>query len=200
MKRTTKGAIAVGAATLLLLGGGGTFALWNDSATLNAGTVESGHLTVDTAFAAGVWKDANNVTFNPLTDLAVPGDVLTYTTTVEIDAEGKNLEFTAFIDPDTLDDALDSGWVFNDDVDIAIADGTGTFAAPVDADGVDYNPTALPASFQLFKPLTAGTGTLTLSFSLTFGDDLGAGTDNANLDNFATLSALAVTIQQVFEK
>jgi len=58
MNRNAKGAIAVGAATLLLLGGGGTFALWNNSATVSAGTVESGHLTIDTSATTDQWYDA----------------------------------------------------------------------------------------------------------------------------------------------
>jgi len=60
MNRNAKGAIAVGAATLLLLGGGGTFALWNTSSTVEAGTVESGHLTLDTAATTDQWYNAAN--------------------------------------------------------------------------------------------------------------------------------------------
>ena len=56
MNRNAKGAIAVGAATLLLLGGGGTFALWNASQQVAAGTVLSGELSLTNGTAAG-WYD-----------------------------------------------------------------------------------------------------------------------------------------------
>ncbi|HWK21120.1 MAG TPA: alternate-type signal peptide domain-containing protein [Microbacteriaceae bacterium] len=56
MNRNAKGAIAVGAATLLLLGGGGTFALWNASQEVAAGTVISGELSLVQGVEDG-WYD-----------------------------------------------------------------------------------------------------------------------------------------------
>lgn len=95
MKKVMKAAIAAGAASALLLGGAGTYALWNDSEPINAGTVTTGHLTLD-ATAAGVWTDesadAANTTFNPATDRLVPGDVVQYEQIVTVSAEGKNLK------------------------------------------------------------------------------------------------------------
>jgi len=58
MKKSVKGGIALGAGLLLLLGGGGTFALWNVTANVSAGTVETGHLTIDTAATTDQWYDA----------------------------------------------------------------------------------------------------------------------------------------------
>ncbi|PYI37601.1 hypothetical protein CVS30_14465 [Arthrobacter psychrolactophilus] len=95
MKKVMKAAIAAGAASALLLGGAGTYALWNGTDDINAGTVTTGHLTLD-ATAAGVWSDAStdaaNTTFNPATDRLVPGDTVTFEQTVSISAEGKNLK------------------------------------------------------------------------------------------------------------
>lgn len=51
MNKATKGAVAAGAAGILLLGGAGTFALWEDNASITGGTVSTGHL--DLAVAAG---------------------------------------------------------------------------------------------------------------------------------------------------
>jgi len=56
MNKNAKGAIAIGAAVLLLLGGGGTFALWNASIDSAAGQVVSGELSLEeTAGATSGW-------------------------------------------------------------------------------------------------------------------------------------------------
>lgn len=96
MKKVTKAAIAAGAAGALLLGGAGTMALWTASTDVDAGTVTTGHLTMDATGAAGVWADASadaaSTTFDPATDHLVPGDTVTFTQTVSIGADGKNLK------------------------------------------------------------------------------------------------------------
>ena len=95
MKKVMKAAIAAGAASALLLGGAGSYALWKGTGDINAGTVTTGHLTLD-ATAAGVWADAStdaaNAVFNPVTDRLVPGDKVTYKKLVKVSAEGKNLK------------------------------------------------------------------------------------------------------------
>ena len=77
MKKITKGAIALGAAALLLAGGAGTMAAWSDEASLGGGEVTAGHLRITEA-AAGAWTWADGETFDPATDLIVPGDVVEY--------------------------------------------------------------------------------------------------------------------------
>jgi len=62
MNKNLKGAIAVGAATILLLGGGGTLAVWNSSVNVAAGTISSGDLLLTMSEdAEGHWYryDAN---------------------------------------------------------------------------------------------------------------------------------------------
>lgn len=92
MNKATKGALAAGAAGILLLGGAGTFALWEDSAGITGGTVSSGDL--DLAMAAGTW--AQTATPGTAIDIntfdIVPGDSLTYTTTITATATGDNLQ------------------------------------------------------------------------------------------------------------
>ena len=96
MNKLTKGTIAGAAGIVLLLGGAGTFALWNDSADISGGTVTSGTLYFDPV-TAGTWQDVSPdvtgapKTINPATFLTVPGDVLTYTSTVVVNATGTNL-------------------------------------------------------------------------------------------------------------
>ena len=95
MKKVTKATIAAAAAGVLLLGGAGTVALWSGTGDIDAGTVTTGHLTLD-ATVAGEWTDtsADAVTpdFNSATDHLVPGDTVAYEQTVTISADGKNLK------------------------------------------------------------------------------------------------------------
>lgn len=94
MNKQTKGAIAAGAAALLLAGGAGTMAAWNATTNVGGGTVNAGKLTL-TAGAAGTWTYADGTTpFNPLTDTIVPGDTVIYTGNVVVGAQGKNLHAT----------------------------------------------------------------------------------------------------------
>lgn len=100
MKKTTKGVIATGAAVMLLLGGGGTLAYWNDTANLGAAsTITAGTLTVTTpATPVPSWsiKHTSGAT-TPVANIAsvriVPGDQLIYTVPANITAQGQNLRF-----------------------------------------------------------------------------------------------------------
>src|SRR5205823_6097169 len=76
MHKIVTGAIAGAAGVALLLGGAGTFALWNASASTAASSVSSGSLTLS-ANNDGVWTDVTNgrsATINPASALMVPGN------------------------------------------------------------------------------------------------------------------------------
>ena len=92
MNKAMKGAIAAGAAGILLLGGAGTFAVWRDSATVDAGTVSTGQLSLSAADGTWTETDTPLVQIDPETFQIVPGDSLTYTTAVTVKAEGENLQ------------------------------------------------------------------------------------------------------------
>lgn len=104
MNRLTKGAVALTGAGVLLIGGAGTLAFWNDTATVAGGTVNSGQLkltdtTAGGSCAAAGWTlDSGEATanepFDPATDTLVPGDVLTKTCTYSINAVGNHLRAT----------------------------------------------------------------------------------------------------------
>ncbi|QBJ97351.1 alternate-type signal peptide domain-containing protein [Rhodococcus sp. ABRD24] len=100
MNKKTKGAIAAGAAALLLAGGAGSFALWSDSESLNGGTITAGTLTLSTQGTPS-WSDQNGP-IDIATFLAVPGDVLTYKTQAVIGATGDNLEAAITVDPTSI--------------------------------------------------------------------------------------------------
>ncbi|HWM34700.1 MAG TPA: alternate-type signal peptide domain-containing protein [Pseudolysinimonas sp.] len=92
MNKLVKGAIAGAAGIALLMGGAGSLALWNDSASITDASISSGQLSISAT--AGSW------TGNPA--LMVPGDTATYTSTVTITAKGTNLKSTLSIDPASI--------------------------------------------------------------------------------------------------
>ena len=93
----TKGAIVTAAGVMLLIGGGGTLAVWNVEQNAQAGTVASGDLNL--VAEAGVWTVAGPA--EPIdidTYQIVPGDTLTYTQNVDITLDGDNISATLSIE------------------------------------------------------------------------------------------------------
>lgn len=93
MKKTTAGLIA-GAAGILLLAGGSTYALWSDSATVAGGTIATGNL--DIAVGTASWNEISD----PEAIVAVPaigsykmvpGDILQLTQPVTITTSGDKM-------------------------------------------------------------------------------------------------------------
>lgn len=96
MKKTTKGAIAAGAAALLLAGGAGTFAAWtSDGGDTEGATVTTGRLAVEQVpgSAAWTWQTPARVgdPFVPASDTLVPGDEIRFTSDYLLDIEGTNI-------------------------------------------------------------------------------------------------------------
>lgn len=91
MKKSTKGAIAAGAAAVLLMGGAGSLAYWNATDTAGGGTINSGVLQL-TEPTGGVWT----LNTDPVADISsvviVPGDELEYNAEWTIAASGDNLQ------------------------------------------------------------------------------------------------------------
>ncbi|WP_170163253.1 alternate-type signal peptide domain-containing protein [Bogoriella caseilytica] len=115
----TKGAVAIGAGVVLLLGGAGTYALWSVTETLD-GAVATGDLNLELD-GAGTWE-MNGEAFDPATDHIVPGDTVTYTQALTVTAVGENLNARLSINEDAaivpggleqyfdIDLAVDTGW------------------------------------------------------------------------------------------
>ncbi|MGW9627519.1 alternate-type signal peptide domain-containing protein [Microbacterium sp. NPDC055521] len=101
MNKTTKGTIAVAAAIALLMGGAGTLAYWQDSATAAAATITTGKLDVEIPKGCE-WKVTNSgasATINKIADFRmVPGDTVTCTVGFSTLATGDNLQAKAEID------------------------------------------------------------------------------------------------------
>lgn len=127
MQKPLRGAIALGAAGLLLLGGAGTYALWSDSVTLDGGTINAGQLDLAVS-TAGAWADVSTGTPVPIDNIddfpIVPGDVLTYSLSATLQAEGDNLEATLEADPTSI--TADEGLA--DDITVTTAVSTGGVA------------------------------------------------------------------------
>jgi alternate signal-mediated exported protein len=92
MKRTTKGALAAGAAATLLLGGAGSLAYWTETVTVPGSTLESGHLAItgDTCATAGWTLDGGTPVVG--STRIVPGDQLTKDCEFVIEGEGDHLD------------------------------------------------------------------------------------------------------------
>lgn len=106
MNKQTKGAIAAGAAALLLAGGAGTMAAWNASTTVTGGTVNAGKLTLSTVSGSTGFKWVNGAkagqTYDPANDKIVPGDSVEYKAVVKVGASGTNLKATLVADASTI--------------------------------------------------------------------------------------------------
>lgn len=98
MNTFVKGSVAAGAGLVLLLAGGGTFALWNQTASVSDTSVASGKLTL--AATAGSWDT------NP--DLWVPTESYTYSTRLTVTATGTNLKAWLTLDDGSITGALDA--------------------------------------------------------------------------------------------
>jgi len=88
MKNTLKGSSAALAAAILLLGGAGSLAYWNDADSIAGATINSGQLELGTATDSGWVLDGGTAYTN---QKLVPGDTLTKTVTIDLVAKGQHL-------------------------------------------------------------------------------------------------------------
>lgn len=110
LNKMTKGAIVTAAGVMLLVGGGGTLALWNEEVNAAAGTVEAGDL--DLVTDPGVWTVEGQQA--PIEDIeayrVVPGDKLTYTQKVDVVLEGNNIAATlSVVNPNDVETGFING-------------------------------------------------------------------------------------------
>ena len=91
MKNSTliKGTAAVAVGAALLLGGGGTLASWNDTATATPGSIFSGNLDIEPG-AASWYVDGTRID-DISTYRVVPGDVLTFTQVLDVTLAGDKM-------------------------------------------------------------------------------------------------------------
>ncbi len=154
MNKATKGAIAAGAAAVLLLGGLGSYALWQDTETVTGGTINSGELNFDPVANTANWTETSvtpnaDLGTDPSTFLIVPGDVLEYSTQYTVNWAGDNLRAT--ITADFTDVAGD-------------ADLASKLLTQVSVNG----GTPLPNGSAVPLPLTTSPQTISVEVTITF--------------------------------
>jgi alternate signal-mediated exported protein len=96
MHKVSRGLLAAGAGSLLLLGGGGTLAYWGDADTVDGGTFDSGQLRLEvdaTNAGCGDWMldDGEGTEVYDTGDKIVPGDELKRDCAFTVKAEGEHL-------------------------------------------------------------------------------------------------------------
>jgi len=175
MNRLAKGAIATAAGGALLLGGAGTFALWNDALDHSVDqSITAGQLRfAETDPVDGGWYlDAAGSTALPDTFTMVPGDTVYFVGAVNLLAQGDNLSATLGMDPGSI--------VVSPDAD-AGADDLGITAEFLNGGEIEVRTGAgvLPHAFVLEVTWDAGT-------------DLGLQGQNATL----ALQGVTFTLQQ----
>lgn len=187
MNKLLKGSLAGAAGIALLLGGAGTFALWNSSADVAGGTITAGTLTIAPSETDGSWT-ANGDDVADIADYTiVPGDTLVYTQDMSIVATGDNLVATldiadASVAPTSTSSSADVALAaFIDENAVLTATGTG-----ITASGAAYTVTAGAAGVSQ---------DVTVAVTIDFTNGA-AGVENAAMLGSVDLESLAVSLIQ----
>jgi alternate signal-mediated exported protein len=190
MNKFVNASIAAAAGVALLLGGAGTFATWNASAATTGSSISAGNLVVQDSGTAGTWTANGSPTPISLSGYTiVPGDVLTYTKTMKIGAEGDNLKATLALTPASITAADPTKAT-----DQALA-GYLSANAVLTASGPGISGTGPTFTVTPGAGTVAQNVTVTVTISFPKGDVVG-GNNNA-MNGAVTLSDLAVSLTQV---
>ena len=178
MNKSTKGALAAGAAAILLLGGAGSLAYWN--ATQDAGTadIKSGNITLSapdctTADGSHDWQLDNGDTYVPGTTKVVPGDTISKVCDMTLVLTGEHIGATLTFDSAGLTPASGDTTTLEDELDP-----NATFTV----DGVAYTAITAP-----------GTHVVRATISVDFD---GPGATNASMNGDVNLDAINVLAEQ----
>jgi len=182
MKKSTKGALAAGAAGVLLLGGAGSLAYWTDAGTVTGSKITAGHLALSDADCEG-WTlgDSAATAFNATTDTIVPGEQLTRVCTFTVDAAGERMKAEFDVSApgfDTAASASDANILDELEVDATYE---------VTRDGTK-SPATVPAVIEHDDVITA-------TIKVTFDYDADNVQDSQDLS--ATLDDITVTAKQL---
>lgn len=180
MNKHTKGAIAAGAALLLLLGGAGTLSYWSDESSLAEGQISTGSLALGEAEWASGWVYAEgNARAGEAVTTIVPGDSIQRVATVTVDISGDNIQ-AQLSTPASVD------------VTVAGDSQPTTLSMPVTATYL-LDGEAAPATLTSANDGDVIQATIVVNFP--FGSDAVNGNDTQNL--VATLDGLTVGVTQI---
>ncbi len=186
MNKLLSGAIAGAAGIALLLGGAGTFALWNSTAAVSGGTIVAGNLLVADNGTVGTW--AVNGTPVVLSSFrAIPGDVLTYKKSVAVTATGKNLVATLGLGAASITATSASP------ADTALAAYL-TKSAVLSATGVGI--TAAGSNYTVTAGTAGVSQNVTVTATITFPKSTTAGFENNTKLGSVSLNNLTVALTQ----
>lgn len=198
MNKNIKASIAIAAGVVLLMGGAGSLAYWNDAQTLgSAGTISAGTLTA-TPGTGGWTKSFNGGTASAVTlgsTQIVPGNTLVYTQTFTVNASGSDLYFTV---APTAGSVTGTGGA---NAALQTALGTPTIAVTTNAaaTGTTVAPSTTTGTYKIGAGTTATTFTVTWTIAWPFGTAPASNTtgDNAAKTGSVTLTNGALTLTQV---
>lgn len=196
MKKTTKGAVAAGAAVLLLLGSGGTLAYWNDTANLSGtNNITAGNLAVAQT-GTPTWKikhtsGAETTVTNIAAVRIVPGDQLIYEGTYDITAQGQNLKFQVGLGAGSIAPATSAT------ADVALA-GRLAATAQFQVDGGALTAAGTPVSVSHLNN-TSGVHPVVIRATINwpFGDSTSPAADNPAKLGAVNLSQFTLNVTQV---
>lgn len=199
MNKFTKASIAGGAAIALLLGGAGTLAYWNDSASVNAGIVTAGELSIESTGSA-VWTVNNQIVTDPLNFRIVPGDILVLEQPLHVIAKGDNLKADLSVDYNSLVDVPQNVQGTALGIDILNA-GNPSFGFESGLPTSQFTVSSAPVQGITTSTLTVTPGaagidrnvTATVTFTFPWGT---AGDNNDTMDALLDLSKIGLILQQ----
>jgi alternate signal-mediated exported protein len=206
MNKLVKGAIAGAAGIVLLMGGAGSLAYWNDSAQAGpasgSNSITAGTLTI-TAQNAGTWTKGmyNNAGTQTVAPAAVanlsavkivPGNRLVYTQVFNVVGTGDDLFFTI----GSTNGAVTAASASAADVALAAAiNGSGTTAFSV---GSVTGGTVVAATTPGVYKVSSNAGTAaTITVTWTINFPFGAAVDNSTKTGAVNLSQGSITLTQV---
>ena len=186
MKKTTAAAVAAAVGAALLLGGAGTLAYWQDTASSETQIVTAGKLDLGDTVTGGDWTVSNGTTITdqPLTGTVVPGDKLKAKFLVPAELVGQNLKSELKVTPTVPAGTLASAVT----VKVAIASDAATTLTSTSAPIVkQFTPTTLAAAS------TDGNVTVTVTVDFPFGTVV----DNTSIDDTLSAITLAYELKQI---
>ncbi len=151
MNKLTKAAIAGAAGIALLLGGSGSLAYWNSSATVAGANIAAGELSITKVGSATTKYDDGTAI-----SLIVPGDTVIVSQGVEIKATGDNMNATLTIDQATLLGSLMTGGYITTPVTVKAYDSAGDEVTGLDLLSATKAESITDVSVTIVFPSTVG--------------------------------------------
>jgi len=188
MNKLTKGAIATAAGVALLLGGAGTFALWNGSVSVAGGTIDTGTLSISKV-GSPTWVDNSTSTPATVTGavVAVPGDTYTLTQQVTIAETGNNIKANFVASAASIASAFGAANVGTVVTTVSLVAQTGSLTNAAFTAGAANN--------WVVTPGTAPTTTVNVVTTVTFNSAV-TGTTAQGITKAVDLSGLTYTLTQ----